>query len=135
MIWSAIKDEEIALSIRKKEIYHHLANLCERWDGVVDICNGKHGPYSPENIAERDDHLLSTLDWFLKQKILHNKNVVKGDASEFNFFADETWFCIRALILAHVGTIQIYCIEKRVCINPRCMNTDAVEWFLVMLVK
>ena len=54
---------------------------------------------------------------------------MKGDATNFIFFADETWFCTRALILAHVGVNQIYCIEKHVSINPRCMNTDAVECF------
>ena len=41
----------------------------------------------------------------------------------------ETWNCIQALILAHVGMIQIYCIEKKQSLNPRVVNTDVVEWF------
>ena len=55
--------------------------------------------------------------------------VDKRNATEFNFFAAETWFCIRALILAHVCAIQIYCVEGGESVNPRSMNTDVVEWF------
>ena len=50
-------------------------------------------------------------------------------ASEYNFFADETWFCIKALIFSHVSAVQIYCVERGVSINPRAMNTNTVEWF------
>ena len=81
MIRSAIKDEEIVLPIQKKELYHHLANLYEKWDEVVDICNCNNGPHSPENAAKRQAQLLSTLDWFSKWKISHSENVMKGDAS------------------------------------------------------
>ena len=52
----------------------------------------------------------------------------KGEATEFNFFADETFFCIRALVLAHVSMIEIYCIQQNEEIRPRSMNTDTVEW-------
>ena len=95
----------------------------------MDICNGKSGAHSPENAVERQTQLLSTLNWFSKWKKAHDTRVLAEDATEFNFFADETWFCIKALLLAHVGAIQIYCVEKRVSINPKTMNTDAVEWF------
>ena len=53
----------------------------------------------------------------------------EGKANEYNFFADETWFCIGALLLAHVSAIQIYCVGERVSMNPQAMNTDTVEWF------
>ena len=129
MIRDAIADDEIQLPIRKKEMYNHLADLCEKWNEVVDICNGKGGPHTPENAVERQVKLLSTLNWFSKWKKSHDAKVLSEDATEFNFFADETWFCIRALILAHVGAISIYCVLKRVSINPKKMNTDAVEWF------
>ena len=32
MIRDAISDDEIVLPIRNKNIYHHLANLCDHWD-------------------------------------------------------------------------------------------------------
>jgi hypothetical protein len=50
-------------------------------------------------------------------------------ATEFNFFANETWFCIKSLLLAHITVIQIYCVSKGQCVSPRTMNTDTVEWF------
>ena len=34
------------------------------------------------------------------------------EADEFNFFADETYFCIKTLLLGHVAAIQIYCVKK-----------------------
>ena len=79
--------------------------------------------------------LLSTLDWFLKWKILHNENVMKGDATNFIFFANETWFCTRALMLAHVAEIQLFCINMKVSINPGVMNTNKIEHFLETLVS
>ena len=66
MIRSTIKDEEVVLPIRNKVVYNHLENLYEKWDEVVDICNGKNGHHTPENTAERQNNLLSTLDWFSK---------------------------------------------------------------------
>jgi hypothetical protein len=70
---------------------------------------------------------LEILQWFSKWKALHDERLKAGDATEFNFFAKETWFCIRALLLGHVTAIQMYCTEKGEKINPRSMNTDAVE--------
>ena len=129
IIREAIADDEVVLPLNNKNIYNHVANLCEKWNEVVDICNGKEGPHSPANAVERQDKLLDILDWFSGWRKLHDSRVEKGDATEFNFFADETWFCIRALLLSHIAAIQIYCIEKGVSINPKSMNTDVVEWF------
>jgi hypothetical protein len=50
-------------------------------------------------------------------------------ATEYNFFANETWFCIKSLLLAHITVIQIYCVKKGESISPRTMNTDTVECF------
>ena len=52
----------------------------------------------------------------------------KGQATEDIFVANETWFCICSLLLAHAGAIQIYCVQKGEQINPKSMNTDTVEW-------
>jgi hypothetical protein len=46
-----------------------------------------------------------------------------------HFFANETWFCIQLLLLAHVRVIQMYCVLKGKSIHPQTMNTDTVEWF------
>ena len=107
--------------------YNHLANLCGKWDEIVDVCNGKNGSHAPENAAERQTQMLYTLDWFTKRRMLHDAHMKKGDADEYIVFADETWLCILALILAHVGAIQIYCTGKNFSINPRSVNTDNVE--------
>ena len=110
-------------------MYTHLADLCENWNFVVDICNSRDGAHSPENARDRQMVLLDVLSWFTKWEKIHLAAVQKGEATEFNFFAQETWFCIRSLILAHVCAIQIYCVEGGQSINPRSMNTDVVEWF------
>ena len=51
------------------------------------------------------------------------------ETDQYNIFADETWFCVWSLILAHVAAIEIYCVEKCKKINPRSLNTDVVERF------
>ena len=43
------------------------------------------------------------------------------------FFANETWFCIKSLLLGHAAVIQIYCVIKGESISPWTMNTDTVE--------
>ena len=45
------------------------------------------------------------------------------------FFANETWFCIKSLLLGHVTVIQLCCVMKGESISPQTMNTDTVEWF------
>jgi len=73
--------------------------------------------------------LLDILSWFLAWKKLHDQHVAKEEANEYNYFAYETWFCIKLLLLRHVSVIQLYCIGKGVSIRRRSMNTDCVEWF------
>ncbi len=62
-------------------------------------------------------------------KKLHDERVRLKLATEYNFFANETWFGIKALLMAHITVIQIYCVMKGESISPRTMNTDTVEWF------
>jgi hypothetical protein len=45
-------------------------------------------------------------------------------------FANETWFCIQSLLLAHVTVIQMYCVSKGESISLQTMNSDTVEWFV-----
>jgi len=50
-----------------------------------------------------------------------------GKSTAYILFADETWFCIKSLLLGHVTIIQLYCVMKGESISPRTMNTDTVE--------
>jgi hypothetical protein len=127
MIQSAMDDNEIVLNLREKGMYRHIRNLCMHWNGVVDICNGRDGPHCPENATEQQMRLLQTLDWFLKWKALHDEMVREKRATEFIFFADETWFRIKALLFGHVSAIDIFCTKNGERINPRRMNTNTVE--------
>jgi hypothetical protein len=108
---------------------HHVADFCERWNEVVDICNGRRGPHSPANATQWQTSLLEMLAWFSRWKELHDKRVKEKHATEYNFFADETWFCIKSLLLGHVAVMHIYYVIKGESISPRTMNTDTVEWF------
>jgi hypothetical protein len=129
MIRNVIADDGVVLSLRNKGMYNHVADFCEQWNEVIDICNGRHGPHSPDNAAMRQTRLLDTLVWFSRWKELHDERVRAKLATEYNFFANETWFCIKSLLLAHITVIQIYCVMKGESISPRTMNTDTVEWF------
>ena len=62
-------------------------------------------------------------------RTVYQPAVPAKEAAEYNYFAEETWGCIQALVLAHVAIIQLHCVEKNVEINPRVINTDAIEWF------
>ena len=64
MIRNTIADDSIVLSLNIKGMYNHVADLCEHWNSVVDICNGRDGPHSPVNAQERQSTLLKTLAWF-----------------------------------------------------------------------
>jgi hypothetical protein len=68
MIRYAISDHGIVLSLRNKSMYNHVADLCEHWNEVVDICNGRHGPHSPDNAVMRQTRLMDTLVWFSRKK-------------------------------------------------------------------
>ena len=107
MIRSAIKDDGIQLSLRNKGMYNPLADFLELWNEVVDICNGRaankeDSPYTLENAQQRQISLLEKLKWLSIWKSEHDKRVMDKVATEFNFFADETWFCIEALLLAQI---------------------------------
>ena len=52
MIRTAITDDDIVLALDNKNVYHHLADLCEKWNNVFDICNRRDGPHSPQNAKE-----------------------------------------------------------------------------------
>ena len=127
MVRYAISDESVVLSLRNKGMYNHVANLCEHWNYVVDICNGRDGPHSPDNAAMRQSRLFDTLVWFSKWEELHDERVRKKLATEFNVFTNETWFCIKSLLLAHITVIQINCVSKGQSVSQRTMNTDTAE--------
>ena len=109
-------------------MYHHLANCCDHWDKLLDVMNGRDWPHTPASAIQRRTQVLDILDWFPKWEVLHKELYGKGEATEFNFFADETFFCIHLLTLAHVSMIEIYCTQRKQEIRPRSMNTDTVEW-------
>ncbi|KAL7529971.1 hypothetical protein ACHAWF_003181 [Thalassiosira exigua] len=109
MICEAIAYHEIELSLRSKGVYNYVADMCNNWNLVADICNGRDVSHSPDNAVERQTQLLNVLNGFSLWKATHDSDVAddKKDTNEYNFFADETWFCIRALFLAHVGVIKL----------------------------
>jgi hypothetical protein len=74
------------LSLQKKGMYNHVADLCEHWNGVVDICNGRDRPHMPCNAAQRKTVLFETLAWFSRWKELHDKRVEEKHATAYNFF-------------------------------------------------
>ena len=108
-------------------MYHHIANFCDHWDQLLDVANGRDGPNTPAHAIQRQTTLLVILDWFSKWEVFYKELLYKGEATEFNLFTDETFFCICALILAHVSMIEIYCIQRNEEIRPRIMNTYTVE--------
>ena len=60
---------------------------------------------------------------------MHDKRVKEKHATKYIFFANETWFCIKSLLLGHVAVMYIYCVIKGESISLWTMNTDMVEWF------
>ena len=66
MIRDAILDDVIVLLLRNKNMYHHLANLCDHWDQLLNVTNGRDGPHTPANAIQRQTKLLDILDWFSK---------------------------------------------------------------------
>ena len=90
IIREAIVDDDVVLPLCNKNMYHHIADLCEKWNEVVDICNGKNGDHTPQNAIAYQTTLLDILAWFHQWRDLHEKLVADGKADKFNFFADET---------------------------------------------
>jgi hypothetical protein len=43
MIHMGICNNDIVLAMDNKEMYNHIANLCEHWNGGVDTCIGRDG--------------------------------------------------------------------------------------------
>ncbi len=136
MIRDAIANDNIVLSLQIKGMYNHVADLCEHWNGVADICNSQDGLHMPGNAAQRQTVLLEMLAWFSRWKELHDKRVEEKHATAYNFFAnDETWFCIKLLLLDHITIIQLYCVIKGESISLQTMNTDTVNGFLAIVLS
>ncbi len=129
MIQMAIGDNYIVVGLNNKGMYNHIADLCECWSEVNDICNGRDGPHSPENAYQRQAILSKTYVWFCRWKELHDERVIDNVPLSTIFFPDETWFCIKMLLLGHVMAIQIYCVEQGESVMPQTMSTDTFEWF------
>ncbi len=129
MIKKAIEGDSISVgNIQNKQILTLLMHFIEKWNRLVDIMNGRDGKYyTPENGREIQRVLLKHLTWLTKWKISHNEGVKKGEQTEWNFFADETWRCIQLLILSHVCIIEHYCVKRGFKIHPCRLNTDPVE--------
>jgi len=70
--------------------------------------------------------LLETLAWFSRWKELHDKRVKEKHTTEYIFFANETWFCIKSLVLGHIAAMHIYCVIKGESISLWTMNTDTL---------
>jgi hypothetical protein len=85
MICYAIADEGIMLSLNNKGMYNHVADFYERWNEVVDTCNGRHGPHSPANATQQQTSLSETLALFSRWKELHDKRVKEKHATEYIF--------------------------------------------------
>ena len=81
----------------------------------------------PGNAAQRQTVLLKMLTWFSRWKELHDERVEEKHATGYNFFANETWFCIKSLLLGHVTIIQLYCVMNGESNSPQTMNTDTME--------
>jgi regulator of replication initiation timing len=128
MIRAAIDDTTVTLEpYRNKKVFYPLVHYIERWDKLIDITNGRHEKYTPENGEEITEKLLEILSWFCKWKNSHDEDVKKQLKTEYNFFADTTWFGIQNLILGHVFVIQYWCIGQGMTIDPLALSTDPVE--------
>ena len=57
----AIRDRAVKLQIKNKNMYNHLADLCENLNNLFDITNGKDEPGTPTNASERQQKLLAIL--------------------------------------------------------------------------
>ena len=79
MIRDTIKDIEVVISLTKKDMLNHVVDLCEKWNNVVDICNGRDGPHTPENASDRQSTLLDhVLSWFAEWEAIHSESLDTG---------------------------------------------------------
>ena len=94
---------------------------------MVEIVLGRHGDYTPKSGKAFQKELLEFLAWMSQWKLDHEGRVRKGRRTEFHFFADDTWRCIQMMVLGHVVVIEVWCLQRRMKVNPKVMNTDPVE--------
>ncbi|KAL7549851.1 hypothetical protein ACHAWF_013111 [Thalassiosira exigua] len=129
MMENAVEDDEIVIgSIQNKNILRPLIEFIKKWNHMVDIMLARaYGKYSPENGKTIQEELLEILNWLTKWQHPHKAMVEEGERTEWNFFADETWNCMKMLIMSNVLVIQYHCIERKFIINPRSMLTDSCE--------
>ena len=80
-----VADDGVMFSLNNKGMYNHVADFCEHWNEVVDICNGRRGPHSPANATQRQTSLLETLAWFSRWKELHDKRVKEKHTTKYIF--------------------------------------------------
>ncbi len=80
IILAAVKDKNIVLRYAKG-MYTQTTTLCRNQNEVVDLCNGKLGPNTPENAVERQRRLLSVLEYFSMWKSKHDARVIAGLAT------------------------------------------------------
>ena len=85
MVRDAIRDRAVKLQIKNKNMYNHLADLCENWNTLFDITNGKDEPHTPTNARERQQKLLVILKWFSIWKSNHDGLLAKEKATEYIF--------------------------------------------------
>jgi hypothetical protein len=85
MTRDAISNWTVKLQIRNKGVYNHLANLCENWDTLFDITNGKDEPRTLANAVERQQKLLNILKWFSNWKSNHDGLLATNKATEYIF--------------------------------------------------
>jgi hypothetical protein len=139
MLKQGVEDDTIKVPLGKHR-YGSLIQLAERVDRLVDICNGRSknstewAVFTPENGKAIQRELLEILQWFSKWHSVHkerlgktNRKTGKTFDTEFNFFADETWRNLQALVLGNVFLIQYWVLDKGLSINPRTLNTDCLE--------
>ena len=93
----------------------------------MDIVLGRRWRYTRENGKTFQRELLIFLAWMSRWEADHDERVNDGKQTEYHFFADSTWQCIQMMVLGHFVVIEVWCIQRRMEVNPRVMNTDPVE--------
>lgn len=131
MIEAAINDDAIETigSIRLKKILLPLMHFIRRWNFMVDIMLGKskYGNYTPSNGRLIQVELLKIMKRLSEWQKDHAARVAEGTRTKWNFFADETWNCIKMLISSHLVLIEVYCIGKGMEVDPHRFTTDPCE--------
>jgi hypothetical protein len=102
MAWEEIRHlrHELARTVLQKAIDK---------DGAV-LLDGATGNQIRWATGIMDGSITKAFAWFSRWKELHDKRVREKHATEYIFFADETWFCIKLLLLGHITVMHIYCV-------------------------